>query len=176
MALQSPEANLLNSLIEKIAEITADEKAVYRYIEQDLGQLENYEMRPAVAWPCALIDIEELQYTDMQNHLEQMATGIITIRVGLVKYTDASNLTPVSIRDKAFQFYEVERRLCKALHGWAPEGFGKLLRRAAGTERRDDDIRVRVIKFAIGYTDDIGKKTTVKAARPDALMGLSPNS
>jgi hypothetical protein len=171
MPLQSPEANLLNDLINKIDSLTQGGNKLIRYTEQDFGQLENYEMRPAVAWPCALIDVEEMQYSDQQNHHEQLAQCIVTIRIGLVKYTDANSITPTNIREKGLQFYETESEVAKALHGWAPTGFGKLLRRAAGTEHREDDIRVRVLKFAISYTDDIGKKSRQAVTRPSGLLG-----
>jgi len=169
MALLSPQANLFESLVQKIKTDVPE----IRFIEQDMGQLENYEMRPAVAWPCALIDIEEWKYSDAQNELSQIGEGIVSIRLGLVKYTDTNSLTTANMREKALHYYELENTFVKALHGWNPASFGKLLRRAAGTERRDDDIRVRVIKFAISYTDDIGKKTKITIPRPDAFLNSS---
>ncbi len=167
MSLLSPQANLFQLLIAKLITDVPE----LRYIDQDLGQLENYEMRPAVAWPCGLIDIEEFKYTDQLNFLAQVAEGIISIRLGMVKYTDSNNLTPANIRENALQYYEIEHKVYKALHGWNPTGFGKLLRRASGTERREDDIRVRIVKFAISFTDDSSKKVMTTVARPGAVVG-----
>ncbi len=165
--LASPQANLFQLLIEKLI---ADVPEL-RYIDQDVGQLENYEIRPAVAWPCCLIDIEEFKYSDQQNFLAQLAEGIISLRIGLVKYTDANNLTPLNIRENALQYYEVEHKVYKALHGYNPTGFSKLLRRASGTEKREDDIRVRVLKFAVSFTDDSAKKVKITVARPGGVLG-----
>lgn len=178
MALESPEANLLNSLIEKIASLTnTNTSKTIRYIEQDMGQLDNYEIRPKVAWPCALLDIDEQNFTELQNHTEQLANGMITVRIGLVKYSDVNNLATSGIREKGLQYFETERKVVKALHGWAPAGFSKLLRRASFTERRNDDIRVRVIKFAYSYTDEVGKKTKTVVPRPGGQLGVNnPNS
>ncbi len=167
--LLSPQANLFQALIEKL-KIDVPE---LRYTDQDLGQLENYEIRPAVAWPCGLIDIEEFKYSDQQNFLTQIAEGIISIRLGMVKYTDSNNLTPTIIRENALQYYELEHKVYKALHGWNPTGFGKLLRRASGTERREDDIRVRIIKFAVSFTDDSSKKIKTSVPRPGATLGVN---
>jgi hypothetical protein len=173
MPLLSPQANLFEAILQKLE----TEVPALRYIEQDFGQLENYEIRPSVAWPCALIDIEELKYSDANNHHNQIAEGIISIRLGMVKYTDANNLTPTLIRAAAHQYYELEHTAYKVLHGWNPAGFGKLLRRASGTERREDDIRVRIIKFSVSFTDDSAKKDKTMASRPGGVLGtINPNS
>lgn len=164
--LESPEANLLQSLIDRITTVVP----TIRFIEQDLGQLENYQSRPAVSWPCCLIDFEEFTFTDAQNFFNQIGEGIICFRVAHVKYTDSSNLTPALLREKSFQYYETEHKLYKALHGWNPPGYSKFLRRAALTEKRDDDIRVRILKFATSYKDDSAKPVTTRVARPNPVM------
>lgn len=169
--LLSPQANLFEAILAKIA---AD-VPVIRYIEQDLGQLENYDIRPAVSWPCCLIDIEEMKFSNSGAHL-QHADGIVTCRIGLVKYTDSSNLTPPLIRENALQYYEVENLLFTALHAYNPPGFGKLIRLASATEKRDDDIRVRVIKFAISYTDNSAAPVTQTIAVPSPVIGVAPTA
>jgi len=164
--LQSPQANLFQNLIDRLAlKVPA-----IRFIEQDLGQLENYQMRPAVSWPCCMIDIEEFNYSDLQNFHNQLAEGIVSLRIGLVKYTDSNNLTPTVTRENALQYYEIEQQVFTALHGWNPPGFSKLLRRASGTEKRDDDIRVRVLKFATSFTDSSAAPVTSKVPRPNAII------
>lgn len=160
--LQSPQANLFQLLIERLN----DKVPEIRFIEQDIGQLENYEIRPPVSWPCCLIDMEEFKYSDAQNVHTQIAEGIVSLRIGLVKYTDSHNLNSEVVRENALQYYEVEHKVFKALHGWNPAGFGKLLRRASATERREDDIRVRINKFAVSFTDESAKPVTQKIPRP----------
>ena len=76
------------------------------------------------------------------------------------------------MRENALQYYEVENKLFKALHGWNPTGFGKLLRRITATEKRDDDIRVRIVKFAISFTDNSAVKTKTTVPRPGANIGI----
>lgn len=166
--MQSPKAILFNTILEQI-KLKAP---IIRYIDQDLGQLENYGLRPEVSWPCCLIDIEDFKYTDIQAGYSQLAEGIVSLRIGLVKYTESNNLTPTNIRSNALAYYDTEHVVFKALHGWAPSGFSKLLRRADGTEKRDDDIRVRVVKFAISFTDESAKPNSVKVLRPDATFGI----
>jgi hypothetical protein len=126
--LTSPLANLHQQLIIKLQSL-----GILSYISQDLGQLEHYNIRPAVSYPCALIDIDEMNFSDIQNDKTQMGEGFVQIRLGLIKYTDASNLTPTQYQEAALKFYEVEQAIHLLLHGWAPpvDGFERLLRRAA---------------------------------------------
>lgn len=168
MALISPFANLFNELLNKLKTVTQ-----LRFIAQDLGQLEHYNIRPAVTYPCCLIDIDEMSFSDMQNDKTQMGEGFIQVRIGMVKYTDANNLTPDVYLENALQYYEIEQAVHLALHGWAPplDGFGRMLRRNAVTEKRDDDIRVRLLRYAINFTDVSTKPVRTTIPRPDTIIG-----
>jgi len=160
----SPKAELFKSILERLKAQVPE----LRYINQDLGQLENYGMRPAVAWPCCLIDIADSNYSEQNNEKVQVAAGSVIIRTGLVQYSDSSNLTDESIRNNALQYYELENKIYSSLHGWSPENMGRMLRRADGTEKRDDDIRVRVTRYEISYTDTSAMAVYTKVPRPGA--------
>lgn len=164
--LNSPQANLFKSILDRIKSTVPD----IRFIDHDLGQLENYEIRPSVSWPCCLIDIDKIQYSDADSNNEQMAQGTITLRLGLVKYTDSNNLTPANVFENSLKYYEIENEVFKALHGWNPEGFSKLLRRVAATEKRDDDIRVRVITFDVSYRDAGAAPVKTTIPRPATIL------
>lgn len=143
-----------------------------RYIEQDLGQLENYDMRPAVSWPCALLEIDDFDFSDAENNLVQIAEGFLQVRIGLVKYTDSNNLTPANIRPNGYRYMEVADLVAKALHGWQPPGCTRLIRRNAVTEKRDDDIRVKVLRFAFSYKEDLAQAKAI-APRPSVVIETS---
>lgn len=165
--LESPFANLFEALISRLAIVTQ-----LRFVAQDFGQLENYNIRPEVTFPCALIDIEQFNFSDAQNEFIQIAEGNVLIRLGMVQYTQANNLTPAQWRESALQYYEVEQEVHKVLHGWAPAGFGKMLRRFAATEKRDDDIRIRLMQYAIAFTDHTASPSTIKINRPGITLGV----
>ena len=165
MSLLSPQANLYNGLLARLADQVPD----LRFISLDMGQLEIHNGRPAVSWPCCLVDFAATKYSDMQNNTTQMAEGVVLLRIGLVAYTEPNNLTPDGWREKALQFYETEQQVYLALHGWAPTGFGRLMRRSASTEQRDDDIRVRVMEFSYSYTDETAAPVKFTIPRPDAV-------
>ena len=166
--LQSPFANLLQELIDRLTEKVPS----LRFVGQDIGQLENYELRPAVSFPCYLIDIDSFNFTDAQNEFTQLGQGTITGRLGLVKYTDISNLTPAQFMENAMKYLEIEQEIFVALHGWSPTGFSRCMRTVTVTERRDDDIRVRVNKFGTSFTDTSANKKKTTVQRPGLSVGV----
>ena len=167
MALTSPEANLYTEILERLK----TEVPELQYIEQDLGQLENYELRPPVAWPCVLMDLDDFDFSDDGGELIQEGDGFVQIRVGLVQYSQSNNLVPDNIRENALYYMEVTQKVYVALHGWAPTGFGRLVRRKMITEKRDDDIRVKVLRFSVSYKDASAKPAKTTVPRPAAVIG-----
>ncbi|MBN8834584.1 MAG: hypothetical protein ABS68_00175 [Niastella sp. SCN 39-18] len=168
--MNSPFANLYESILQRIKALVPE----VRYINQDMGQLENYELRPAVSWPCLLIDVDDFKYSQVQGNTTQMAEGIVTLRLGLVQYTQSDNLVPDNIRPNALAYYEVEEKITQALHGWAPTGWSRLMREKSGTEKRDDDIRVRVLQLSCACTYTVEKIKT-KVETPDQVITANLN-
>lgn len=166
--MESPEAILLDQIMVRIQ---AKAPSV-RFIAPDSGQLEFFELKPPVSWPCVLIDLEDFNFSDNGNDLSQIGTGIIRLRIGLIQYTKVNNLTEKQYRDKGNSYFEVENEVFKALHGWSPNNSTvKLVRRRSGKEKREDDLRVRVIDFETSYKDitAIPAKTTIP--RPGITIG-----
>lgn len=121
-----------------------------RFISQDLGQLDFYDERPPVSWPCVLIDINDLQFENASRNV-QIATATVTLRIAHTAYSDVSNLPNSQIRELGLKHLELEHRIGSALHGWQPphESIGTLMRIAIATAKRDDNIRERVLSFSI---------------------------
>lgn len=148
-------ANLHNSIINRIEAMLA--KTDIRYIDQDLGQLENYDPtkggKPRVTWPCALLDMENFTFDDEGEHT-QRAEGNILIRLGFDAIEKTNSITPINYREKGLRYYDIEWRLHKALHQWSPgDGFGYLTRISAETEKREDLYRVRAIRYRLSFSD-----------------------
>lgn len=139
-----------------------------RYINQELGQLE--EARPPVTYPCVLIDMDEFEYSETGNEAKQMADGFVVIRLALPTYSSSSSLAPDAVFEKAMDYYELEYKVYSALHRWAPTGFGKLLKKKASTEKREDNKRVRIMAFAVNFEDSGAKKTYTIRATPDPVI------
>lgn len=168
MPLNSPLANLYESLLARIKTTVPG----IRYISHELGQLE--EPRPPVSWPCALIDFDEIEYSDQGNAPRQQAGGRVVIRLGLQAWSGLSSQKPEHVRAKGLEFLELEHQVAAALHYWAAPGFNRLLRRGAATEKRDDDVRVRVLTFEISYTDEAALPTYTLRPRPTPVIVPPP--
>jgi hypothetical protein len=144
--MQSPLSKLYISVIDRFKAVLPS----IRFITQDLGQLEFYDSKPPVSWPCALIDVGELVFEEALNNM-QIANATITVRLALTTYSDVSSLSTDQVRELGLKFYELEHEVCAALHNWQPphDELGVLVRTASNTEKRDDNIRVRQITFSI---------------------------
>ena len=143
-----------------------------KYINQDLGQLENYSMdSPAVAWPCCLLDLNDTQYADLFNGVQEANPCTVTVRLGHNPFSATSNLQPEAVRIKGLFIYELEQKVYQALQGWTADGLcSPLTRIRKVTERREEDaFRVRVLIFTTAFEDDGAKKESYKLTLPIEL-------
>lgn len=145
--------------------------AALKWIDQNFGQLDNYEIKPAVNFPCALIDLSGFVYEDFPNGA-QRSNGRVVISISTAPFTNSNMLTPVPQKEKALEYYELEHAIHIALHNWIPvTGMDKLTRRTMDKQEREDSIRERVVIFECGYTDlgAVPLKTTI--ATPPPFIG-----
>lgn len=168
MALESPNSILYEAIVERIKTTVPDIK----YIDQDLGQMENYGDRPALSFPAVLIDLDEFEFSEVGSNPVQMADGFVVIRLAVPQWSSTAGFTPAGVREKALKYYEIEQKLIEKLHNWAPTGFNRLLRRKVRSEKRDDLYRVRIIAFQIGYKDESCVPQKQKVARPTLKTGI----
>lgn len=166
--MESPFANLFIALQAKIATDVPEVK----WIDQEFGQLESYNdrYRPAVLFPCVLIDFAGWSF-DESSGRGQTGVGRIVLRVGYPPFTYSSSITPQAQKEKALFAFEIEHKLYKQLHGWTFAPFSPFVRRRVDTEKREDDIRVRVIEFESNVKDGSAIKTYQTVARPDPVAG-----
>jgi hypothetical protein len=164
--MTSPIANLFLSLQAYIAALQdADGNAYFAQVDQDLGQLERSLApgRPSVAWPCVLIDIDNLTYKDVSQNA-QTGEATIMLRLAFPPISSSSSITPAEYRERAIYYYDLEQVLYQAVQGWSPyqqdgysdlkEIFGAFSRKNAHTEKHHGDkLRVRNIAYTIGITD-----------------------
>lgn len=163
----SPFGILLTALEDYIAGAVPEIK----WVDQDFGQLEYYKegMRPAVVFPCVLIDFTGWVFEDAGPKV-QTGTGGVDIRIAHAPFTNSSQVTPADQRALALNCYELEKKLYQALHWWRVDPFQKLLRSHTDTEKREDTIRVRVMRFTTGFKDTSAAELTIVAV-PIPVVG-----
>jgi hypothetical protein len=166
--MNSPFAEIFKAVQNKIKEVTA-----IKHIDQDLGQLENYNFsrgeKPAVTFPCVLIDVEEGNAEELADNAETVIMSVL-IRIAFPPYSATSQAVPPTYRDKALAYYDLEWLINKKLHGWSPietsdiNPTGSLSRKTFLTEKREDNIRVRAVRYTLSM-EDYSTKDTVNKVR-----------
>ncbi|MBT1702942.1 hypothetical protein [Chryseosolibacter indicus] len=144
-----------------------------RWIDQDFGQLEHFEVRPEVSFPCCLIDFVSASYSGLSN-LAQIGEVVVNIRLGFAPFSQSYHAAPMNVKEKALEFYDVEQKVYEALQGWSPvkdnDNYTQpFYRQSAMTEQRDGDrigLRVRVLSFGTQFEDNTAKGIYRKVAKP----------
>jgi hypothetical protein len=125
-----------------------------RYVDQDLGQVDVYDTRPAVSFPCVLIDFSQTLY-EQKQFKTQWAKMNINLRLVFDPYSASNSLAAESVREKALAYYEIENKIYLSLQEWNADGLLMLpmKRIASSTEKRDDKLRIRNIVFTAIFED-----------------------
>ncbi|MBS7234057.1 hypothetical protein KHA90_23925 [Flavobacterium psychroterrae] len=126
------------------------------YIDEDWGQLDDYSPNPPVKWPCCLIDITNIDFSDIgrdnksipQNRQE--GTGSIVLTFANLKLTNTSFNAPQAQKDDARAIHELIELAHGKIHGFAPVmGSGRLMRKSFKRVKRDDGIQQYQVVYTI---------------------------
>lgn len=159
--LDSPFSQLYLAIEKKIKDAVPE----IRMVAIDIGQLDYYETRPAVTWPCVLIDFSEANFSNEGENVQWM-DGAVLLRVGFSPFSQATSITPDVSMKTALGFFEIENKIYTALQGWSPslpingeevEICQPMSRVSAITEKRDDPFRVRIM-IMVTAGEDAGAK------------------
>ncbi|MBF0576614.1 hypothetical protein [Dysgonomonas sp. GY617] len=123
-------------------------------VDEDWGQMEFYEGMPPVKMPCALIDIQDGQFTDAGD-LRQQGTLTVVVKLYILRLSNTSNKAPQNQKDNAKKGWVAYEDIVKALHGqdFIKNGFAAPIRTRMQRIKRRDGIYERDITFSIGFTD-----------------------
>jgi hypothetical protein len=114
-----------------------------RWIDMEDGQLEFFELKPAVAFPCALIDVEYPKCEDIdEDGTLQMVNARITIRLAFEPIGQTNSAAPTAIQTKALSRYDTVNACFTALQGWSDDEVSGFSRKSQTTEKRDDNLKV----------------------------------
>jgi hypothetical protein len=143
----------LEAIQTKLATISA-----LKYIDEDWGQMDSYSPNPPAKFPCALIDITSLNFSNIgkdntANPINrQLGDGTVTFIVADLKLSNTSQRAPQSQKNNAWSVWTIIEDLHKAVHGWKPiEESGALMRTNLKRIRRDDGIQEYQITYSIGF-------------------------
>jgi hypothetical protein len=130
------------------------------YVGENTGQL-NTE-RPAVQFPCALIDIESIEWSDV-GELHQKGLCELSVTVANLNFGNTSLYAPDNQKDDGFFIHQVIEDVYKALQGWTPldSGVSMLTRKSMSKVMRSDGIQEYRINYALVMNDDLADRYTL---------------
>lgn len=120
-----------------------------RYAGEDWGQLDYFTQKP-VKFPCALVDVEEVAYSDNALRRQQSAATLM-VRVADSRMFNGSFQSPPS--ETEFAMFDLLQRIAHALHGLSGPTFSPFVRTGLVRARRDDTIREFRLSFRFAFTD-----------------------
>jgi hypothetical protein len=146
----SPEKAILANLKEHLAEVPG-----IRYIDQDWGQLDDYSPNFPVQWPCVLIDVSTINYSNLGQDAmrvpanRQQGEAQLTVKVANLKLTNSSSMAGIDQQQDAAAIHELRQHVHNKLHGYRPgEQASKLIRTAMQRIRRDDGVQEYEISYS----------------------------
>ncbi|AZB07453.1 hypothetical protein EG344_00660 [Chryseobacterium sp. G0162] len=147
--------DILQAINDKLNEVTE-----LKYIDENWGQLDLYGPQIPVQWPCALVDFNTGQFTNIGRNYRvtpqnrQEGTLTVEITIANLKLTNSSNKAPTFQKEKAFAIWDLINKVHEILQGWNPaENAGALIRTTFSKVRRDDGVQEFRVIYSIGLHD-----------------------
>lgn len=131
-----------------------------RYVDEDWGQMDDYSPNPPTQFPLALIDVGNLQFSDISRdrnlvpQMRQMASGTVTIRICDLRLTNSSGRAPAGQKALIFGIWDLIDKVHAKLHGNVIGGSaGALMRTNLRKRRRDDGIQEFELTYTVGVSN-----------------------
>lgn len=93
-----------------------NESKLVAFIDRDRGQIDQYNERPAVKFPCALIKVNLPNRKDYSAMMQRIECRV-TIRVAFEKLIEHSNLTTPQRLQKALEYYDTVEAIDRLFQG-----------------------------------------------------------
>jgi len=128
-----------------------------KYIDEDWGQLDYYNPNQPVKWPCVLIDVNQVAWTNEGQHV-QLGNASVSIRVADMRLSNSNIKAPQAQRTRAEGILDLLTCVHAALHGWTGDNMNSPLTRLTTRKvNRDDGIREFEVIYVSQITDDSAK-------------------
>lgn len=127
-----------------------------RWIDADEGQLNFSDSRPPIAFPGCLVEITVPGCENMS--VDPRGPQRIEVRFNLkVAFNDCASFntkSPVVVRDKANERFDVLENIHTVLQGWRTEGCAKAFSRVSVVpEKRPDGLKVYNCVYSASFID-----------------------
>lgn len=141
------EKQIILAICERLSEISS-----LRWIDAEEGQL-NAE-RPAVAYPCCLVEMSYPQCEQLTPGKEQKVTVNIRLVIAFDSMGQTNMHAPEKVRNKAFERMDILQEIHNKLQWWDNKRmFFPLRRIQIGPTKRSDGIKVYEAVYRTMYID-----------------------
>lgn len=134
---------LLEKIQQKISEI-----AELKHIDENWGQLDYYSPNMPVQYPCALIDVQQVQFTNLGKDItkkplqRQIGTVQIKITVANMRLTNSSMQAPRRQKEEVWAIWGIIEKIHQQLHGISLlPNVSPLIRTSQNRTLRDDGLQ-----------------------------------
>jgi hypothetical protein bfra3_07107 len=134
---------LLEKIQQKVSEI-----AELKHIDENWGQLDYYSPNMPVQYPCALIDVQQVQFTNLGKDItkkplqRQIGTVQIKITVANMRLTNSSMQAPRRQKEEVWVIWGIIEKIHQQLHGVSLlPNVSPLIRTSQNRTLRDDGLQ-----------------------------------
>lgn len=136
---------ILLNVIERLEQIEE-----LKYVSEDWSQL-NFE-QPPVNWPCALVDLGEVKYTQAGRAIQQ-AEAILNITIADIRFDGLNTRLPEQNRQRIGEIFRIIEKVNSLIHGHGSTIHSRFQRIGLKKIIREDAVREFLISFRFGFTD-----------------------
>lgn len=137
----------MKTLLEKIQQ-KVSEIAELKHIDENWGQLDYYSPNMPVQYPCALIDVQQVQFTNLGKDItkkplqRQIGTVQIKITVANMRLTNSSMQAPRRQKEEVWAIWGIIEKIHQQLHGISLlPNVSPLIRTSQNRTLRDDGLQ-----------------------------------
>ena len=137
----------MKTLLEKIQQ-KVSEIAELKHIDENWGQLDYYSPNMPVQYPCALIDVQQVQFTNLGKDItkkplqRRIGTVQIKITVDNMRLTNSSMQAPRRQKEEVWAIWGIIEKIHQQLHGVSLlPNVSPLIRTSQNRTLRDDGLQ-----------------------------------
>lgn len=141
----------MKALYLKALELLKEVPAI-KYADLDKGQLEDYENRPSLQFPCVLIKIEYPRCDTIVGKKQKVQVRL-TLRVAFNYIGRTGSNVPTLVMDQSLAYLDTMQDLYDKFQDYYGEGFSKFSRVNLQEEKRNDGLKVMSLPFSTTFVD-----------------------
>jgi hypothetical protein len=149
----STENDVIAGLLIDIQNRITEKVPAIKYTDEDWGQLDFYAPNMPVQFPCALVDVPQITWSNVA-HNGQLGAALVKVKFAQIKLTNTSGKAPTGQKQAAFATFFTLKDINQALNGWTGnDHYSQLIRVSTVRQKRNDGIRLYEVTYSTTCKD-----------------------